>query len=211
MELPSPRGDGWYGPFLKCFDRIRAIPIRYMYAAYESTLPNVHFIAEKWRLLVTSYENRDLEITEETVRRLLLQHGEEHRANDSVLVKEMVEMAQQSKSGRLDANTWLHVLSSDLVEWNVESETDLSSFFQDVFGGSDPSEVYVVDSLLDVEEAEHSKREIAVQPHSAFSMFGRKKRGAQVFRTERTNIDLVVDTHASTFAVVLVWLFYLFG
>jgi hypothetical protein len=182
-----------------------------MYAAYESTLPNAHFISEKWRLLVTGDENRYLEITEEAVRRLLLRHGEEVRANDSVLVKEMVEMAHQSNSSLLDAQTWLHVLSADLTEWNVDSETDLSSFFQDVFGGSDPGEVFVMDRDSDVEEAEQSKKEISVEPHSTFSICGKKKRGLQVFRPERTNIDLVVDTHASSIAVVLVWLFYLFG
>ncbi|GAX18404.1 hypothetical protein FisN_2Lh026 [Fistulifera solaris] len=209
MQLPPLRGDSWFDFLLKCLDRLRAIPILSMYVAYESTLPNVHFMAHKWRLLVTGDDNS--EITEETVRRLLLRHGEELRAKDSVLVKEMVELAQQSNSGRLNAETWLHVLSADLVEWNVDSETDLSSFFQDVFGGSDPGEVFVMDRNLDVEEAEQSKKELLVEPHSAFSICVKKKKGVQVFRPERTNIDLVVDTHASSFAVVLVWLFYLFG
>lgn len=216
MPVPIPRGSGWYGTFRRCLDRIRAIPMQSMYASYESTLPNVPFLSEKWRLLVTGGD-RDMEVTEDTVRRLFLRHGETKRTNDSVLVKEMVEMAQ-TKSGRLDASTWLHVLSSDLAEWNMDNETSLSSFFQDIFDGNDPGDVFVVDPTMptqesngrvpDVEEAELPKQ--TTEPRAMFSAFP-KKGGVQVFRPERTNIDLVVDAHASSLAVVLVWLFYLFG
>lgn len=217
MHIPEPRGDSLSGKILGWIDRIRSIPIQYMYASYKSTLPNVDFISDTWRCLVTG-SDRDLEVNEEMVRRLLIRHGEVNRAKDAGLVKEMVAMAQ-STSGRLDSNAWLQALSSDLSDWNIENETSLSSFFQDVFGESDPGAVYLVDHNMerqetgrrpDEEEAECLKPQVALEPQTNFFSFA-KKNVVQLFRPERTNIDLVVDTHASLIAVVLVWLFYLFG
>ena len=155
-------------------------------------------------------------MTEDVVRQLLLNFGEVQRAQDPSLLREMVEAARSS-SGLFDEEAWMNAISSDLGDWEVGGPTRVSSFFEDVFGTADPSEIKEQDLLgtseqsarfPDEESGEDSKDKDMAQENEASSV----QSGFQMkhaFRAEVFNIDMVLDAHALLLGAVLVWVFYI--
>jgi hypothetical protein len=140
------------------------------------------------------------------VETLLLKNGEYERARNPRLIREMVSAAH-STSGTFDDEAFITALSSDLKQWDVESDERLSTFFYDVFGTENPAEVDHLgaedprDDVSDVdEEASNSSRQGVCC----------NKTGSHLFKPGTYNIDLVVDTHSSLINAVAIWAFFLF-
>jgi hypothetical protein len=70
------------------------------------------------------------------VEGILWELGEFERAQDPQLVREMVQVAS-STSGRFDEEALANALTSDIQDWKVGSEENISTLFCDVFGRND--------------------------------------------------------------------------
>ena len=183
-------------------------------------------------------------LDEALVEDLLLQHGELERAGDRQLVQEMVQAATTA-SGRLDAGALVQALALDLGDWKVGSEDHLSTFFEDVFGVTDPHKVEKLEFLekdstgrADEEEGGGSNGDESVHfEESNMAVIIRECRGLccccinignvllrrccaviscccggggpSPFQAERSDVDMVRDSHLSVTTMVGIWLFYI--
>ena len=149
------------------------------------------------RRLLLAEVGGDRLLDETLVRDLLLQHGEVERAQNDELIREMVLVAGAT-TGLLDDEALLRAVSADLVDWDVDGETRLSSFLFDVFGQND---VEKIEQL----EADSSEPDV----EDPVTDVDGKATAKPPFDPEWGNIDGVVDSHMSVSIVVATWAFFI--
>ena len=140
---------------------------------------------------------------------ILLECGETERAENTQLLQEMIEAATSS-SGRLDLEAFVKALSSDLDLWPLESESRTTTFFFDVFGESraqvnDAISVGRINVLSDShDKAENDKTDDPEQEGDRqFGSFTKEN------SIDHSDIDFVVDIHASVVVMLVIWFFFL--
>lgn len=135
-------------------------------------------------------------LTPGLVKALFLANGEPERAKDTVLIHRMIEAAQSS-SGRFDDEALINAITSDLGAWGVEFE--------------DRNTTYIYDSLGAEEAYSFQQSGLSQQyqkPTDSVKKDG-SGNGQIIKRTALEPIDSVIDSFASTFTVVIIWIFYL--
>jgi hypothetical protein len=128
------------------------------------------------------------------VKEILLECGETEINQDAELLREMVEIAR-SPAGRLDVEAFANALTCDLDKWQAGNEDRLSTIFYDVFEETRAS-VNERSSTADASDTDQNPPE---KGH-----FNKEN------SIDHSNVDYVVDTHASVICVVIIWIFYLF-
>lgn len=126
----------------------------------------------------------------DVVLKLLEAHGEYERAQDKVLVDQMVECCQSS-SGLLDLGAWLNALTHDVQQYEVGVEDRISTHTFDVWGFST------------YKEWEDCQVEHAGEEEEDDDNYKIKRRRTQ------SNIDFAVDPHASVSLAAAIWTFYI--
>lgn len=124
-------------------------------------------------------------LDEQLVEALLLEVGEHERAQDQELLQEMVEVAGGKR--RFDAAALAHALTSDLKQWKVRSEDNLSTFWDDVFGDGGGG-----DSTSKSETPAAARLEVV----------------GEKMQPDTICVDYVVDSHTSVVTVGIIWTFY---
>jgi hypothetical protein len=146
----------------------------------------------------------------ELVVKLLEANGEYERAQDRVLVDQMVEVCQSS-TGLLDLQAWTNALAGDVQEqWDVGCEDRISTHVYDVWGYETYREM---DQVLGTKE--ERKQKIEQNIDSGSQMAGTAEKGAADAnytidrKRTQTNIDYVIDSHCSISLVASIWVFYI--
>ena len=137
-------------------------------------------------------------VTSDLVAALLLKNGENERAKDTKLIERMVQAAHSS-SGRFDEEALVNALLSDVEDWGVNWEDQMSSYVFDIFGTED---------LRDFERLElfRNERESSgsfINNDGIQTMHRVRKRGMA------SSIDSVMDSYASNATLIAIWSFYI--
>lgn len=135
-------------------------------------------------------------LTPGLVKALFLANGEYERAKDTELIHRMIEAAHSS-SGRFDEEALINAITSDLGAWGLEFEDRNTTYIYDCFGA---------------EEA-YSFQQSGLSQQYQEPIDSVKKDGPGnneiAKRTTLEPIDSVIDSFASTFTVVIIWIFYI--
>ena len=139
-------------------------------------------------------------VTPKLVEALLLENGDFERARDAALIRRMVDAAR-SPSGRLDEEALINALTSDLDQWEVGCEDRRSTYVSDVFGTDDIPAFQRLGEKRAKEE-EEDLEDPSTKDDDDDNVKLLKKRSGKI-------IDSVVDSYASFFSLLLIWLFFL--
>ena len=140
-------------------------------------------------------------VTPKLVEALLRENGDFERARDAALIRRMVDAAH-SPSGRLDEEALINALTSDLDQWEVGCEDRRSTYVFDVFGTDDIPAFQRLGEKRAKEKGEDLEDPSTEDDDDDDIVKLHKKRSGKV-------IDSVVDSYASFFSLLLIWLFFL--
>jgi hypothetical protein len=141
-------------------------------------------------------------LTPKLVEALLLENGDFERARDAALIRRMVDAAH-SPSGRFDEEALINALTSDLDLWEVGCEDRQSTYVFDVFGTDDiPAFQRLGENQAKEQEDKEDLEDPSTKDDDDDTVKLLKKRSGKV-------IDSVVDSYASFFSLILIWLFFL--
>ena len=166
-------------------------------------------------------------LDEDLIKNLLLDMGEQERAKDLILIREMVDMAM-TDSGKLDVAALVQATTSDIKhlyrkhmpEDDSLAEEQLTTFFYDVFGYNQGDQLDIPkdqnddndnkDTNSSRKEEDPVERQVVVSAPDTQA----KKTEAGHFdfyckSVNHTNIDYRIDAHSSIAVVVFIWLFYI--
>jgi hypothetical protein len=142
-------------------------------------------------------------LTSGLVKALLLANGEHERAKDTELIHRMIEAAQSS-SGRFDEEALINAITSDLGAWGVEFEDRNTTYIYDSFGAEEAYSFQQSGLAQQYQKPADRVKDDASRNGQVSS------RNDQVIkRTTLEPIDSVIDSFASAFTVVIIWIFYL--
>lgn len=186
---------GWYRSWRR---KIRAKKEARKAELADSLLPQpATILQDAFRIIMKEVNDSDQvegpELGVDLVEAILLECGEIERANDGILKKEMVEVAR-SRSGRLDFEAFVNMLTYDLDEWDVGTEERLSTIFFDVFG----------EERSDVNK--RCRKEKGKDPTPKADTESQKEgRFTGLNSVDHSVIDLVVDSHSSVVCVCVLF------
>lgn len=149
-------------------------------------------------------------LDEKLIEDILIECGEYERVKNQDLLREMVQVAKSS-SGRLDLEAFVQALTSDLDMWPLGSESKISTFFYDVFGQTraqvnDAIAVGRIKVTSPNQDKDGDKEDGISDPEKDDALSGSFTKDNSI---DHSNVDFVVDIHASVVAMVVIWFFYL--
>lgn len=167
-------------------------------------------------------------VDRDLIVKILSFYGEENLAQNEELIQEMILTASNGCEGAvLDANTFGHALTADVLKYNIENESKLTSNYSDVFDEEltyPPSEPVSADSNdlsifppikkdnlghdddnddYNIEESNNEKIIPLIDEKNANNFNRSVKR---VYTAPQ--IDYTADTYRSKFFTVLLWTFF---
>ena len=160
-----------------------------------------------------AFEQNAPPLTAALVQRLLHLAGEHERAQDTILIEEMVNVAS-SASGTLDEDALMNAISSDVQQFNTQWITNRSTYVKDIFGDGDlrsfERELNFTEQVEnDVAEDLEASESPLVHGDDKSKHIAEKP---QIIRKVKQAIhfDATIDSFASTFTLLATWAFYMF-
>jgi hypothetical protein len=156
-----------------------------------------------WKLLANSMGKVEGSpaLTPEFVKELLTSHGEYERAQDEALIQEMIQVAG---SELFTKEAFLRALTVDVEQWKAGQEDEQSTYVHDVFGTDGLSKLLEETGKKEADKKEEASRDVESSPSS------QQDEKQMMGKTNSLRIiDSVVDSYASFFLLLNVWVFYL--